>query len=54
MYYSRYEDPVLEQLAPQLLQRGTATAPAWCIFDNTAGGHAMEDAARLQELVGRG
>ncbi len=51
MYYSRYEDPVLEQLAPQLVQRGTATAPTWCIFDNTAGGHAVEDAARLQELV---
>ncbi|KIQ96304.1 DUF72 domain-containing protein [Lysobacter sp. A03] len=53
MYYSSYEDAVLQKLAPQLLQRGRARSPAWCIFDNTAGGHAVEDAARLQALVAR-
>jgi hypothetical protein len=26
-------------------------SPAWCILDNTAHGHAMEDAARLQRMV---
>ena len=51
MYYSRYEDPALQKLATQLLQRGTPDSPAWCIFDNTAAGHAVEDAARLQKLV---
>lgn len=51
MYYSRYEQPALHGLAAQLLQRGRPGSPAWCIFDNTAAGHAVEDAARLQQLV---
>lgn len=48
MYYSRYEDAQLEALA-----RDTKTAPRrnWVIFDNTAGGHAANDAARLQDLA---
>jgi uncharacterized protein YecE (DUF72 family) len=51
MYYSRYDDPTLHALALALRERGTTRAPAWCILDNTAHGHAMEDAARLQEFV---
>jgi uncharacterized protein YecE (DUF72 family) len=51
IYYSGYDDAALEALARELLRAGTARAPAWCIFDNTAHGHAMEDAARLQALV---
>lgn len=54
MYYSRYEDEALRSLAPELLRAGTVRAPAWCIFDNTAHGHAMEDAARLQAFVAAG
>ena len=42
MYYSRYEDEALEALAPQL------RAGDWVVFDNTAHGHALGDAARLQ------
>ena len=51
MYYSRYEDTALDALAAALLQAARARAPAWCVFDNTAHGHAMEDAARLQACL---
>jgi uncharacterized protein YecE (DUF72 family) len=51
MYYSRYDDAALEALARALVRAGAARAPAWCLLDNTAHGHAMEDAARLQALV---
>lgn len=51
MYYSRYDDAALQALASALLQAARARAPAWCIFDNTAHGHAVDDAARLQEML---
>ena len=50
-YYSRYDDAALQTLAHSLLERAQADAPAWCVLDNTALGHAVEDAARLQELI---
>lgn len=53
IYYSRYGDDALDALAQALLRAGTARAPAWCILDNTAHGHAMDDAARLQAAVSR-
>lgn len=49
IYYSRYEDAALASLAGAI-----AAAPgrnAWVIFDNTAHGHAVTDALRLQSLV---
>lgn len=51
MYYSHYEAPALQALAQALVQEGRARAPAWCILDNTAHGHAMADAARLQGRI---
>jgi uncharacterized protein YecE (DUF72 family) len=51
IYYSRYDDAALEPLARALRERGRARTPAWCILDNTAHGHAMDDAARLQDLL---
>ncbi|MFD0738494.1 DUF72 domain-containing protein [Lysobacter koreensis] len=51
IYYSRYGDDALEALARVLRERGRVRAPAWCILDNTAHGHAVEDAARVQEFV---
>lgn len=52
MYYSRYEDAQLAQLA-HLAHAATKSTPrrSWVIFDNTAGGHAAGDAARLQAFV---
>jgi len=51
IYYSRYDDAALDTLAQALRGHGKARSPAWCILDNTAHGHAIEDAARLQGRV---
>jgi uncharacterized protein YecE (DUF72 family) len=51
IYYSRYDDAALQALANGLVRAASARTPAWCILDNTAHGHAMEDAARLQRMV---
>ena len=53
IYYSRYDDAALEALARALVRAGSVRAPAWCLLDNTAHGHAMDDAARLQALVAK-
>ena len=44
LYYSAYEDHVLDALAADL--RG-ATAEAWCVFDNTVSGAAATNALDL-------
>ena len=49
-YYSQYGEAALQELADAIEAAGCGT-PAWCIFDNTAGGHAVADAARLQEIL---
>lgn len=51
IYYSAYGEAELATLARALQAGARAGAPSWCIFDNTASGHAMEDAARLQALL---
>ena len=51
VYYSRYDDERLDQLARTLRTYADDGRDAWCIFDNTAHGHAIEDAIRLCELV---
>ena len=51
MYYSRYDDDALQRLAHALVREGRTRAPSWCLLDNTAHGHAVEDAARLQDAV---
>lgn len=51
VYYSAYEEQALRSLAKRLSARATRATPAWCIFDNTAAGHAVHDAARLQSLL---
>ena len=48
-YYSPYSDDFLAQLALKL--RGNPSGGAWCIFDNTADGHATTDAMKLHSLV---
>jgi uncharacterized protein YecE (DUF72 family) len=47
MYYSSYDDARLAALSKML----GSSRKTWCIFDNTAGGHAAGDAARLQALL---
>lgn len=48
MYYSPYDDEALQRLADAAIAAG---GERWCIFDNTALGHAASDALRLRELI---
>jgi uncharacterized protein YecE (DUF72 family) len=52
MYYSAYDDARLVAIADALRAVARQRRPAWCIFDNTAHSHAVENAARLQSLLG--
>jgi uncharacterized protein YecE (DUF72 family) len=44
VYYSAYEEPLLEALARRMRQAEAEGAEVWCIFDNTASGAAAADA----------
>ena len=50
MYYSAYDEASLRALADDVHQGGTRSR-RWIVFDNTAHGHAIPNAARLQELL---
>jgi len=51
MYYSAYDDASLAALAAAVRAATPARTTPWIIFDNTAHGHAVADAARLQALL---
>lgn len=51
MYYDSYDEPRLRGFAAALLAGAKSRQATWCIFDNTAGGHAVANAVRLQELL---
>lgn len=50
MYYSEYSETALASLAASATRAGGPSAP-WIIFDNTAHGFAVPNAARLQEKL---
>lgn len=50
MYYSAYDDSVLDALASEVRRVANET---WCIFDNTASGAAADDALRLRTRLAR-
>lgn len=52
LYYSRYGTQRLRDLAAALRSSDRARRSAWCIFDNTAHAHAVDNAACLQGLLG--
>ncbi len=52
MYYSSYDEAFLASVAADLGATGSRTRDCWCIFDNTAHGHATSNALRLVELTG--
>ena len=54
MYYDAYDDARLRALATQLRTGAGPGQSTWCIFDNTAAGHAVADAARLQQMLAEG
>ena len=47
MYYDSYADEVIDRVATRLQQPGHGTTQRWCIFDNTARGHATRNALDL-------
>ncbi len=49
-YYSNYDDAALDALASELR---AADAPTWCVFDNTALGHATGNALDLAARLAR-
>ncbi|MDB6163242.1 MAG: hypothetical protein JWL98_674 [Xanthomonadaceae bacterium] len=51
MYYDAYDASQLHDLAVALLAHAERRRAAWCIFDNTAGGHAIANAVQLQQLM---
>lgn len=53
-YYSSYDDARLATLAAALRAHDRARRPVWCIFDNTAHSHAVENAAHLCRLLKSG
>lgn len=50
VYYSDYPEARLQALAAEIARIG-AGRETWVIFDNTAQGHAIANAGRLQELL---
>jgi len=53
MYRSNYEGPAIAALAVRVMAEGAPGGPTWCIFDNTAAGHATSNALDLRALVAR-
>lgn len=51
VYYSAYGDAALRRLAREAAAAARRGRPAWCLFDNTAHGHAVTDALRLRALL---
>ena len=54
IYYSPYGAAALKATAIQLCQEAPTVLESWCIFDNTARGAAIADAAQTQKLVAAG
>jgi uncharacterized protein YecE (DUF72 family) len=51
MYYDDYSDEFLRNMAARLRAGIESGATAWCIFDNTALGHATGNALALMDLL---
>jgi uncharacterized protein YecE (DUF72 family) len=50
MYWSRYSTDAIRTLADTL--RSSRAVDAWCVFDNTAMGTALQNACELMSLIG--
>ena len=51
IYYSDYTEKMLSSWARAFRSDAEGKSEAWCIFDNTAEGHATPNALRFQELL---
>ena len=52
IYYSAYPDEKLDEAHRELLRWSASAEQVWCIFDNTAEGHATTNALALGERFG--
>ncbi|WP_313915949.1 DUF72 domain-containing protein [Tahibacter sp.] len=53
MYYSAYDQAYLRATAQRLQAERVGGAATWCIFDNTAAGHAVPNALELLGMLSR-
>lgn len=51
IYHSDYAASTLEALAAQMKDAVRSAADVWCIFDNTADGHALGNAVELDAMT---
>ncbi|MEO7757493.1 MAG: DUF72 domain-containing protein [Dokdonella sp.] len=51
MYYDAYSDETLKNVAKDLSQTSSSVSQHWCIFDNTALGHATSNALALIDIL---
>jgi uncharacterized protein YecE (DUF72 family) len=51
MYYDSYPNALLQLIAQRLQRPCERTAERWCIFDNTAQGHATGNALAVTRLL---
>lgn len=51
MYYSKYSESALGQLADSIGRAATVVEEAWLVFDNTAEGAAAENALQLAAIL---
>lgn len=54
MYRDAYSGAALQRIAARLTRRSALTRERWCIFDNTAEGHAIGNALELKALLALG
>lgn len=51
MYYDAYSDPFLARIARRIERSTSEPCECWCMFDNTAQGHAIGDALKLNAML---
>lgn len=51
MYYSSYEPAFIDRIGARLAAHAAAGITAWCMYDNTALGHATGDALATRASV---
>lgn len=51
MYYSRYDDAMLRRQSQAVVLVARDAARTWIVFDNTAHGHATDDALRFKRML---
>jgi uncharacterized protein YecE (DUF72 family) len=51
IYFSSYDDAFLETIAERMQASVPGAREVWCMFDNTAHGHAVPNALHLSELL---